>query len=289
MRSSWGLFCTDSVKLKSSDNAQNCIGLDMAELFHPGLSINKTVCSGLLIYGNLSHQALSKARNVFWFCASDLFFLPPPLNSLSCSWRLAWWENKSPKQAWREPCRVWSEIKDVIHSGLSEHTESLKCLQGAGKDSFQTCPPDPYSQRAPKERDLLGLECLARLLCLLNMTGNMESICCLWPHFPLGFMAQKPEYSSWAHKSSLDSFVQWRARICAGAAACCADRHRGECSREGIVLLDSGCAWHSSRGGLQLCVQELMLMRLLGKWNSHGELFLQTGIPNGFLKAFLLP
>lgn len=50
-------------------------------------SINKTVCSGLLIYGNLSHQALSKARNVFWFCASDLFFLPLPLNSLS---RLAW-------------------------------------------------------------------------------------------------------------------------------------------------------------------------------------------------------
>lgn len=64
-------------------------GLDTAELFHPGLSINKTACSGLLIYGNLSHQALSKARNVFWFCASDLFFLPPPLNSLNCSCRLA--------------------------------------------------------------------------------------------------------------------------------------------------------------------------------------------------------
>lgn len=124
----------------------------------------------------------------------------------------------------------------MIHSGLSEDTESRKCLQGAEKDSFQPCPPDPYSQRAPKERDLPGLECLARLLCLLNMTGNMESICCLWPRFPLGFMAQKAEYSSRAHKSNLDRLCAARAaraQISAAAPACRADRQMSELQQGG--------------------------------------------------------
>lgn len=141
----------------------------------------------------------------------------------------------------------------MIHYGLSEDTESLKCLRGAEKDSFHTCPPDPYSQRAPQERDLLGLECLARLLRLLNMTGNMESICCVWPHFPLGFVAQKPEYSCRAHKSNLDA-------LCAAGTPestdfcrkprllCCADKHTREfqnCSPGRCLCLALISGWAS--------------------------------------------
>lgn len=155
--------------------------------------------------GNCPTKPCPKQGMSSGFVLLACFSFPLPLIALTTVVDWPQWENKSPKQAWRESCRVWCEIKDVRHCSLSEDTESLKCLQGAEKDSFKTCPPDPYSQRAPKERDLLGLECLARLLCLLNTTGSMESICCVWPHFPLGFMAQKPEYSSWAYKSNLDT------------------------------------------------------------------------------------
>jgi len=88
---------------------------------------------------------------------------------------------------------------------LTEDMESLSVSKWQRSTLSKSALLTPIPKGLLKKWISLSWNVCPGLLSLLNMAGSMQSVCYTWPRFPLGYMAQKPEYSSWATKPSLDT------------------------------------------------------------------------------------